>query len=176
MILIPRWWPLMVLSPANSLINSAPLPRDTTHLFISSGGNDALASARLLAESVSTAWQAMGLFAEVVDRFQNQYRAMLNDAVSRVGNVAVCTVYDAVPGYDRESLTALKLFNEIILREAFAFGLPVIDLRLICSDEEDYSSISSIEPSFEGGDKISNAILNLLKGHDFSVSRSVVWA
>ena len=45
------------------------LPSETTHLFISSGGNDALASARLLAESVSTAWQAMGLFAEVVDRF-----------------------------------------------------------------------------------------------------------
>jgi hypothetical protein len=151
------------------------LPADTTHLFISSGGNDALGSAFLLADHVRTAWEAMSLFSEATEKFQRNYREMLAHAKLRVRNIVVCTIYNSIPGYDRESLTALKLFNEIILLEAFAAGLPVIDLRLICNQAEHYSSISSIEPSHLGGDAISSVIKSVMSGHDFSSNRSVVW-
>ena len=151
------------------------MPPDMTHLYISIGGNDALESAYLLAENVSTAFEAMGIFAKVVEEFQRQYRSMLNNAVTRAGNIVLCSIYDSIPGYDKEPLTALKLFNEVILREAFAFGLPVMDLRLICEAPEDYSSISPIEPSGQGGDKISDVIVNLLRQHNFSTGTSTIW-
>jgi len=151
------------------------LPTDTTHLFISSGGNDALESAHLLATPVTSIFEAMNVFSCAVADFQDRYRKMLDDAVGRVSNIAVCTVYDTIPDYCQEPLTALKLFNEVILREAFARSLPVIDLRLICNDVGDYSSVSPIEPSEQGGDKISDTILNALHGQDFSCQRSSVW-
>jgi hypothetical protein len=151
------------------------LPADATHLFISSGGNDALESAYLLREPVSTVFEAMTVFSGVIENFQSQYRKMLQKAVSLTDKVAVCTIYDSIPGYGKEPMVALKLFNEVILREAFNFGLPVVDLRLICDDPADYSSVSPIEPSEQGGDKISDAITRMVAQHDFLNKRSVVW-
>jgi hypothetical protein len=139
------------------------LPRDATHLFISSGGNDALRSAHLLEETVSSVFEAMSLFSDVVYLFQIQYRSMLKEASERVKRAAVCTIYDSMPGYQKESLTALKMFNEVILREAASLELPIVDLRLICDDSEDYSCISPIEPSEQGGDKISYSIIKSMR-------------
>jgi hypothetical protein len=134
------------------------LPLETTHLIISSGGNDALAAAHLLDQPVEHVFGAMTLFTNVIDQFQSDYRAMLEDALSRVEVVVVCTIYDSIPGYDKETMTALKLFNEIILREAFAHNVSVIDLRLICDEAADYSSVSPIEPSERGADKIASML------------------
>ncbi len=152
------------------------LPSDTSHLFISSGGNDALGAAGLLLNEVSTVFEGMSIFSNVIDEFQSAYKNMLNEAVSRVDNVVVCTVYDKIPGYQKEPLTALKLFNEIILREAILLHLPVIDLRLVCNQPEDYSWVSPIEPSAQGGEKISNIILEIVGGQSFPTSRSVIWS
>jgi hypothetical protein len=151
------------------------LPQSTTHLFISSGGNDAHESAHLLAKPVSTVTEAMSLFVGAIGQFQYHYHSMVQNAMARVENVVVCTVYDSIPGYETESLTALKLFNEVILREAFSFRLPVIDLRLICNHPKDYSAISPIEPSEQGGDKISAAILDVVRSNDFSKNYSSIW-
>ena len=49
---------------------------------------------------------------------------------------------------------ALGAFNEVILRTAFQAALPVIDLRLVCNHEADYSHVSPIEPSVVGGSKL----------------------
>jgi hypothetical protein len=51
----------------------------------------------------------------------------------------------------KEALTALALFNEVILEEACKRKLAVIDLRTICNEKEDYSEVSPIEPSHQGG-------------------------
>jgi len=48
------------------------------------------------------------------------------------------------------------MFNDVILRVAFEHHLPVIDLRLICSEPADYAN--AIEPSGRGGWKIAEAI------------------
>ena len=51
------------------------------------------------------------------------------------------------------------VFNDVILRAGFEFGLPIIDLRFICSVADDYAN--PIEPSSIGGAKIARAIVNL---------------
>jgi hypothetical protein len=58
----------------------------------------------------------------------------------------------------------LSLFNDAITRAAFSAGAPLIDLRLICSEDEDYAN--PIEPSSRGGRKIAQAIATLVRtGH-----------
>jgi hypothetical protein len=49
-------------------------------------------------------------------------------------------------------VAGLILFNDAILREAFARGLAVIDLRLVCSEPADLAN--PIEPSVLSGAKI----------------------
>jgi hypothetical protein len=74
----------------------------------------------------------------------------------------------------RLSVAALTLFNDAIIRQAFARGLPLLELRLICDRDEDYAN--PIEPSAKGGDKIAAAIATLLTAHDFSQTRTQVFA
>lgn len=61
---------------------------------------------------------------------------------------------------------ALSIFNDVIIREAVRLGLLVIDLRLICSEAEDYSKVSPIEPSAKGGEKIAKAIASLVESSE----------
>ena len=56
----------------------------------------------------------------------------------------VCTIYDSVRGLTDPFKLALALFNDIILRNAIAHGVPVMDLRMICTDPADYSTRSPI--------------------------------
>jgi hypothetical protein len=49
----------------------------------------------------------------------------------------------------------------------------VLDLRLICTEAEDYAN--EIEPGVPGGQKIVAGILNLVQNHDFSSGRTVVY-
>ena len=56
-----------------------------------------------------------------------------------------------------------------------ARGLPVLDLRRVCTEGRDYSELSPIEPSAIGGAKIALAISWLLGSHDFSRTESVVF-
>ena len=152
------------------------LPADASHLVVSAGGNDALGESSILREMACTVGDALALTQEVRTRFRNTYRAMLQ-ALIRVGKpAAVCTVYDSIPGLGPAELAALAGFNEVILREAFAAALPVIDLRLVCDRTADYSHVSPIEPSMVGGAKIARVIADLVTTHDFSRRRSTVYA
>ena len=55
----------------------------------------------------------------------------------------------------------------VILREAILHGLPVLDLRFVCSDAEDYSTVSPIEPSSQGGAKLAQRLVTSVMQHDF---------
>ena len=132
-------------------------------LVISCGGNDALAAADVLAAEVTTVYAAMTRLAQMRERFREDYRSTLEQAKKRSHKIAVCTVYDSVPGYAIEMMTALALFNDVIIFEANRAGIPVIDLRVICNEPEDYSAVSPIEPSHNGGQKIANAIADWVR-------------
>ncbi len=76
----------------------------------------------------------------------------------------VCTIYNGNlpdPQQARVARIALMMFNDVILRAALEHGLPIIDLRLVCDEPEDYAN--PIEPSGQGGAKIAQAILRMLK-------------
>lgn len=152
----------------------ADLPSGATHLVISVGGNDALQASGIFREPVSSVGEALFLLADEIAQFRRNYRQMLWQVLEVNLPVAVCTIYNAIPGLGDMEKTALALFNEAILQEAFTAKIPVIDLRLICNEAEDYSQLSPIEPSHAGGEKIARAIASLLGTHDFASGYSVV--
>ena len=178
---LPRGWLASLLAVDGHVTEDVAnqlksLPADATHLVVSAGGNDALGESSILNEAVCTVGEALNLIHEVRARFKASYRAMLR-ALDVVGKpTAVCTVYDSVPGLGPAEEAALAGFNEIILREAFAAGLPVIDLRLVCDRPADYSHLSPIEPSAVGGAKIARVIAEVATTHDFGRSGSMIYA
>jgi hypothetical protein len=100
------------------------------------------------------------LLSDVRKDFQRSYRTMLWQALNMQLPLAVCTIYDAIPDLSVESQKALAIFNDTIVREANAAKISVIDLRLVCTEKEDYSIISPIELSNQGGQKIAAELVN----------------
>ena len=74
----------------------------------------------------------------------------------------LCTIYDTrlTEPSPRVIRTALTLFNDCITRAAFARSLALIDLRLVCHEDDDYAN--PIEPSAQGGRKIARAVAAVL--------------
>ncbi|MBX9583590.1 MAG: SGNH/GDSL hydrolase family protein [Gemmataceae bacterium] len=152
------------------------VPADATHLVTSIGGNDALGAGALLRQPAATVGDGLEQLAETVAGFRDEYRAMLRDVLALDKPLVVCTVYDAVPGLPPAERVGLAGFNDVILRAAIAEGLPVIDLRAVCTGAADYSPLSPIEPSSVGGAKIADAIARVVTGHDFAARRTTVYA
>jgi hypothetical protein len=153
----------------------ARLPATATHLFVSIGGNDALAASGKLYERTNNVAHGLEVLCEIGRSFRRHYHSML-EAVLAVGKpTTLCTIYDAIPALGRSEKTALSVFNDIITREVFTAGLPLIDLRLVCADERDYSSRSPIEPSEIGGAKIAARIAAVALDHDFLAAQSHVY-
>jgi len=151
------------------------LPPDATHLVVSVGGNDALQDIAVLTEPVSTVGEALGLLHDVLRSFAGSYRAMLK-LVADVGKpVAVCTIYDAIPGLGPAEQTALAGFNEVILREAIEAAIPLIDLRPVCNHASDYSHVSPIEPSVLGGAKIARLIAQFATAYELRTNQSTIY-
>lgn len=155
----------------------ARVPPDASRLVVSAGGNDALREQGMLAEPVRSVAQALDRLAAIRARFERAYHAMLEAVLVRGVPAAVCTIYDPRfpdPVRQRAAVAALGVFNDVITRAAFARGLPLLDLRLICSQDEDFAN--PIEPSVRGGDKIAAAIAELALAHDARRRRSDVFA
>ena len=161
---------------ADVLTQLETLPTDTSHLFISAGGNDALRIINVLNQPTSTIGDAMSALSKIKNNFQTGYREMLLSAVQTQTKISVCTVHDSVPNFEQRAITALALFNEVILREAFSLGIPVLDLRLACNEAADYSTISPIEPSKYGAQKISDLIINVADNHPFDYQKSIIYS
>ncbi|SCZ07787.1 SGNH/GDSL hydrolase family protein [Microvirga guangxiensis] len=154
----------------------ARLPEGASHLILSVGGNDALSSSGILSEKANSVAEVMTRLADVRDSFARSYRKMLDLVVGYRLPTALCTIYDARfpdPEEQRRVVAALSVFNDVISREAFARRLALIDLRLICSEHDDYAN--PIEPSAKGGDKIAGTIAQVVAGNNI-FPRSQVYA
>ena len=135
------------------------VPHGATHLVVSVGGNDALRQEPVLGEPVRSVGEGLARLGAVVDRFRQDYRAMLAGILAHRLPTALCTVYDPRfpdPQRRRLAIIGLALFNDVITREAFSHGLTLIDLRLVCSEDTDFAN--PIEPSVAGGAKIAAGI------------------
>jgi hypothetical protein len=146
------------------------LPAEATHLVLSVGGNNALTEASRLgisffADSRTSSAIALGSFAEISEGFERCYRSAVGACLRPGLPLGVCTIYNGCfpdEAYQRMASVALAVFNDVILRVAIEHGLPVIDLRLVCSSPDDYAN--PIEPSSVGGEKIARVIVALVTG------------
>ena len=162
--LLPTDWKVTLLAIDGSKVASVKkqlrqLPADATHLVLSIGGNDALGySWFIMSEPADSYASALSGLAKIRDDFSNEYRQMLSSVRALGRPLVVCTIYDSVPGLVPAQTAGLALFNDVVTRQAIADGATLLDLRLICDQQSDYSEISPIEPSASGGAKIARAI------------------
>lgn len=173
---LPRDWQASLLALDGSMIEDlhaqlARLPSDASHLVIAIGGNNVLSNLDVLELRVKSSSEALLKLGQRVAAFERAYRTAINGAITLGRETIVCTIYngnlDAAEGIDAWVLpdpavarVGLTAFNDVILRVAFENRLPVIDLRLVCSEPADYAI--PIEPSSRGGNKIAGAILRAL--------------
>ncbi len=178
-VLPPDWGAsLFAVDGSETVDLAAQLPRvssDVTHIVISIGGNDALMNFDLLALPVSSTDEALRLFADRVRQFESNYREAIDGALALGRATTICTIYNGNLDADQATTAriALTMFNDVILRVAFEHHLPVIDLRLICSEPADYAN--PIEPSGRGGWKIAGAIARAIGAVAGTIEESRVY-
>jgi len=115
---------------------------------LSVGGNNALTEASRLGISffglpdVPTS-KALDTLADISGDFESQYRSAVDSCLRPGLPLGVCTIYNGCfpdKSYQRIASLALAVFNDVILMVAIDRGLPVIDLRLICTQPIDYTT------------------------------------
>jgi len=170
-VLLPASWSATLLAvdgskAADLLPQIAALPAGTTVAVLSIGGNDALECLGLLGEPVANVAQALQSLCANQARFKQEYEICVAQILKHNVPLVLCTIYDSVPGLTPDLKTALSLFNDVIVRQGVKRGLQIIDLREVCAVAADYSPVSPIEPSSEGGQKIAQAIWNAMNARD----------
>jgi hypothetical protein len=133
-----------------------------THLVVSLGGNDALMNADILDLPVRSTAGALDVFQERIDAFESSYGYAVEAVLALGRHTTLCTIYNGNLAGDEahRARIALMMFNDVILRAALRFSVNAIDLRLVCTDPEDFAN--PIEPSGAGGRKIAHAIARAL--------------
>jgi lysophospholipase L1-like esterase len=177
---LPEGWKATLAAVDGDTVADVPrqlanLPPTATHLVLSVGGNDALRASGMLNSRAATVGEAVTIIAGVVAEFADAYTGLVRRLAGLGKPLTVCTVYDGVPDLGVASRGGLVAFNDVIIRAAFAARLPLIDLRLVCTETADYSPLSPIEPSEKGGAKIAAAIADAVTQHDFAARRTAVW-
>jgi hypothetical protein len=170
--LLPHEWKATLCAVDGATIADVPdqfrrIPAEATHLVLSVGGNDALGHVDILERRASSWPEVLDGLADMAARFERRYRDLLAQVIARDLPLVLCTIYlprFPDPDLQRRASTALAVFNDAILRAAFERGLPVIDLRLVCTDDADYAN--PIEPSERGGEKIARAIKRATVGRE----------
>jgi lysophospholipase L1-like esterase len=162
---LPAGWSATLLAQDGSTTDEVArqimhLPRDATHLVVSTGGNDALSEAGVLSDDATSVAEALWKLAQVTARFERRYREMVRRVRGRGLPTLVCTIYHGnfpEPHFQVVTATALAVFNDAIIRAAWSAQLPILDLRRVCSEPEDYAN--DIEPSARGSAKIADAVM-----------------
>ena len=123
------------------------MPQDATHLVVSVGGNNALGEKAMIEESARSVAEVLDKLAKIKAEFAKSYGAMLDGVLARKLPAAVCTIYEARyqdPTTREIAGAGLTVFNDVIMREAFARGMPVIDLRLVFDEDATTPTTSSL--------------------------------
>jgi hypothetical protein len=178
---IPSEWKASLRAVDGSVVENVreqtfDLPDDVTHLIVSAGGNNAILNAGILQQKAASSAEVLNTLADTAGTFESHYREMLEAVLSLNKPTAVCTIYYPrmpEPQLQKIAVAALSLFNDVIIRQAFLAGLPLIDLRLVCNEDADYAN--EIEPSAAGGRKIADAIVRLVSEHGFAKRRTQVF-
>jgi hypothetical protein len=179
--MIPTDWQATLQAVDGSLVENVSgqlfkSPLETTHFIISVGGNNAIMNADVFGLKVNSSAEVFDDLSNRISDFEYHYREMLNSVLSWNLPTAVCTIYYpnfSLPNYQKLATVALSGFNDVIIRQAISFGIPFLDLRLICHEKDDYAN--EIEPSGKGGRKIAAKILEVVRSHNFAIKQTCVY-
>jgi len=168
--LVPPSWEATLLAVDGSTTDHVEqqlgrLPKNATHLVLSVGGNNALMHLDVLESPVTSIRNAIETLAAIAADFEARYRRAVAACLGTGLPVAVCTIYNGCfedRDFQRIASTTVTVFNDAIIRVAIEHAIPVIDLRSVCVDAEDYAN--PIEPSSIGGAKIARVIVGLVSG------------
>jgi hypothetical protein len=145
------------------------IPEDANLLFVSLGGNNALQNMGMFFEPAKSTTDVLENFSDMSADFQLYYSHMLKKVLNLKLPTAICTIYFPRfpdPKWQKSVLSALTYYNDCIIREAIKMHLPILDLRFVCTESNDFTN--AIEPSAMGGEKIAHAISRLINRHDFT--------
>ena len=119
------------------------IPEDATHVVISIEGAWAIEVSGLLQVGTHTISEALEALCTAADEFEGILTGMIAAARETGLPTVVCTLVPAryvKPAQHRVAATALAIFNDRVLRRAFAARLPIVDLRMVCDEDGDYAS------------------------------------
>ena len=162
--LVPRprnAWKLTVLDAAQAL-RRGPLrviPDDATHVVVSVEGGWAIQASGLLQSGARTIRDALGTLATSADVFEDVFAQLVQSALEAALPAVVCTLVPSrfdQPEDQRIAAAALAIFNDRIVRRAFAAHFPIVDLRLVCDENADYATETLLSRS--GVRKAANVI------------------
>jgi len=173
--LVPRprnAWKMTVLQSPRTLVrgHTREIPDDATHVVISVEGAWAIEASGLLQTGTHSIREALGVMAEAADQFENIMATMIEAAREAGLPTVVCTLVPGrypKPAEHRVATTALAIFNDRVVRRAFAASLPIVDLRMVCDEDGDYATETVL--SRAGVRKAANVIRAAL----YEVSRTV---
>src|SRR5712691_3861813 len=160
--LVPRprnAWKLTVLQAPQVLGQGRvrAIPGDASHIVVCIDGGWAIETSGLLQERAQTIRDALDMLAAAADEFENAFVRLIAAATETGLPTIVCTLVPArylEPSQQRVAATALAIFNDRILRRAFAARLSIVELRLVCDEESDYANETLLSRS--GVRKVSN--------------------
>ena len=162
---LPAAWKVTLLAVDAGSLEDIPrqlaqIPEDATHLVLSIGGNDALRHAELLEASIGV--DVLARVADAAAAFAPRYEETLASVRRRRLPLLACTIYEGNLGgsLQKRAIGAVAVFNDRILRAARRQEVPVLELRDIFTDREDYAN--PIEPSGRGGEKLAGAVAEWL--------------
>ena len=164
------------LAQVREMLDDPDEENPPTHLALSVGGNDLLREIDVLRAPARSVAEALHAVRGRAERFGRGYRTLVYRTLELGLPTALCTVYQGAfedPGEAAVVETALRIFDHEILEAGLDRGLPVIDLRRVCDQPEDYWN--PIEPSERGGRKIAGAVLRAFRAPRFSVDHAVTW-
>jgi hypothetical protein len=135
-------WKLTVLEvPERGPVRA--IPRDATHVGIALDGGWTIETSGLLKGGAKSIQGALETLAAAADEFENVFASLIDAALETGLPTIVCTLVPArhiEPSQQQVAATALAIFNDRILRRAFAARLSIVELRLVCDEDGDYAS------------------------------------
>jgi len=171
--LVPRPrnpWKLTVIEAPDTLRERAAsaIPADATHIGICVDGGWAIETSGLLQAGARSVRDALGAMASAADSFEEVFAQLIVASTETGLPTIVCTLIPAryfEPLRQRVAAAALAIFNDRILRRAFAARLSILELRLVCDQDADYASETLL--SRVGARKVANVARTAL----YEVSR-----
>jgi hypothetical protein len=165
---LPAWWEATLLARDGAVVNEIEwqfkeMPPTATHVVLSVGGNDAIMQVTVLGERVRTVGDALLRLRQIADDFEIDYVPILRKVVALGLPTIVCSIYNGnFPDLHQRQMTttALTVFNDVIIRAAWAHNARMLDLRTVCDRPECYAN--EIEPSAIGSAKIAEALVALI--------------